>query len=143
MRYQVPQFIEVEDKIIGPLTFVQFIYLVGGLGFMLGCYLLTNSYIVAIILGGPFAVLGLGLAFYRVNDRPLIDVLEHAITFYLNSRDYRWNKVEQNPSDIAKQKALQQIDHNQFIPAATSNKIKDLAWSLDIKESMYSTRDQK
>ena len=27
MQYQVPQFIEVEDKIFGPLTFKQFLYI--------------------------------------------------------------------------------------------------------------------
>ena len=32
MDYQVPQFIEVEDKLVGPLTFKQFVYLAGGAG---------------------------------------------------------------------------------------------------------------
>ena len=32
MRFQVPQFIEIESKIFGPLTFKQFIYLAGGGG---------------------------------------------------------------------------------------------------------------
>ncbi|NCT02072.1 PrgI family protein, partial [Candidatus Parcubacteria bacterium] len=32
MRFEVPQFIEVEDKIFGPLTWRQFLYLSGGLG---------------------------------------------------------------------------------------------------------------
>ena len=30
MRFQVPQFIEVEDKIFGPLTLKQFLYTAGG-----------------------------------------------------------------------------------------------------------------
>jgi len=32
MRFEVPQFIEVEDKIFGPFTWKQFIYLMGGEG---------------------------------------------------------------------------------------------------------------
>ncbi|TSC61742.1 MAG: SsrA-binding protein, partial [Parcubacteria group bacterium Athens0416_74] len=32
MQFQVPQFIEVEDKIVGPLTFKQFVFIAGGLG---------------------------------------------------------------------------------------------------------------
>ena len=32
MQFQVPQFIEVEDKIFGPLTFKQFVYVAGGAG---------------------------------------------------------------------------------------------------------------
>ncbi|TSC80302.1 MAG: hypothetical protein G01um101429_152 [Parcubacteria group bacterium Gr01-1014_29] len=31
-QFQVPQFIEVEDKIFGPLTTKQFFYLLGGGG---------------------------------------------------------------------------------------------------------------
>jgi hypothetical protein len=38
MRFQVPQFIEVEDKIFGPLTVKQFIYLAGGAGLVFILY---------------------------------------------------------------------------------------------------------
>ena len=37
MRFQVPQFIEIEDKIFGPLTIKQFIYIAGGAGL---CFIL-------------------------------------------------------------------------------------------------------
>jgi hypothetical protein len=33
MQFQVPQFLDVEDKIIGPFTIKQFLYLAGGAGF--------------------------------------------------------------------------------------------------------------
>ena len=32
MRFEVPQFVDIEDKIFGPLTFKQFIYIAGGAG---------------------------------------------------------------------------------------------------------------
>ena len=32
MRFEVPQFIEIEDKIFGPFTWKQFVYLGGGIG---------------------------------------------------------------------------------------------------------------
>ena len=32
MQFQVPQFLDVEDKIIGPFTIKQFLYLAGGVG---------------------------------------------------------------------------------------------------------------
>jgi hypothetical protein len=31
MQFRVPQFIDIEDKLFGPLTFKQFIYLAGEL----------------------------------------------------------------------------------------------------------------
>jgi hypothetical protein len=39
MRFQVPQFTDVEDKIVGPLTLKQFVYLAGAGG---GCIILYS-----------------------------------------------------------------------------------------------------
>jgi hypothetical protein len=44
MHYQVPQFIEIEDKIFGPLTLKQFIYLAGGVGLCLIFFSLLPIY---------------------------------------------------------------------------------------------------
>ncbi len=49
MRYQVPQFIEIEDKIFGPLTLKQFIYLAGGGGLCLIFFSLLPLYIMVIL----------------------------------------------------------------------------------------------
>jgi len=71
MRYEVPQFIEIEDKIVGPLTWKQFVFLAGGAG---GAVLLWLSLppLIAIFLIVPIAVLALALAFYKYNQRPFI-----------------------------------------------------------------------
>ena len=49
MRFQVPQFIEVEDKIFGPMTLKQFIYMAGGAGLSFLIYVLAKSLIVAFL----------------------------------------------------------------------------------------------
>ena len=51
-QYQVPQFIEIEDKIFGPLTLKQFIYLAGGGGLCLVFFTLLPMWLV-ILLGIP------------------------------------------------------------------------------------------
>lgn len=145
MQFQVPQFVEVEDKIFGPLTATQFIYLVGGFGFAFAMWLLLPFWL-AVITGAPFALLGLGLAFYKVNDRPLIHALESGFQYFFSSKLYIWEKKKQktiNPEDIMLPGETPREDAAQFAPAATANKIKDLAWSLDIKESIYSDKTQK
>lgn len=145
MQFQVPQFVEVEDKIFGPLTATQFIYLAGGFGFAFAMWLLLPLWL-AIILGAPFALLGLGLAFYKVNDRPLINVLEAGFQYVFRTKLYIWEKKKQKvPSgdDFVIPGQTPKEDAAQFAPAATANKIKDLAWSLDIKDSIYSDRNQK
>jgi hypothetical protein len=82
MRFEVPQFIDVEDKIFGPLTFKQFIYLVGGGG---TCYLSYKLVLFPfwIILSAGFAIFALLLAFYRLNNRPFIEVAQNWLTFKL------------------------------------------------------------
>ena len=70
----MPQFIEVEDKIFGPFTLKQFIYLAGGAG-IVALLLFTLPLIVAILLSIPVAGLAGALAFYRMNNKPFIEVL--------------------------------------------------------------------
>jgi hypothetical protein len=71
MQFQVPQFIEVEDRIFGPLTFKQFVYLAGGLG---AGYLLYR--VLPFIVAAPLimAIVGFAaaLAFIKFNGRPFI-----------------------------------------------------------------------
>ena len=70
MQYQVPQFIEVEDKIFGPLTLKQFVYIAGslGTGFVLWNFL---PKLFAVPVGLAVIALGFALAFIKVNSRPL------------------------------------------------------------------------
>ena len=78
MKFQVPQFIEVEDKIFGPFTIKQFIYLAGGgaLSFVIYTYISPFSFILAIVLLLPVAGLAVALALYKVNNQPFIAVIE-------------------------------------------------------------------
>lgn len=143
MRFQVPQFIEVEDKLFGPLTVTQFIYLAGGIGFFVALWLVLPLW-AAVLLGGPVAFLGAALAFIKVNDRPFINVLQSALEFRLKHRLYVWDKNRRTEVKSAPLKDTEpEDDVAKYVPAATASKIKDLAWSLDIKESLYSDRNQK
>ena len=65
MRFQVPQFIEVEDKIFGPLTIKQFIYLLGGAGLSFIIYsFIGNLYISAVFI---IPVVAFALAYYLLS----------------------------------------------------------------------------
>ena len=132
MRYQVPQFIEIEDKIIGPLTIKQFVYLAGGAGmsFLAFRYL---TLILALPVIAVIIVLSLALAFYKVNNRGFVDFLESVFTFYTKERLYIWKKMpkEVAPTPTAAELATPQV----FVPKLSESKLKDLAWSLDINEN--------
>jgi len=130
MQYQVPQFIEVEDKIFGPLTLKQFIYLAGGGGLCLIFFTLLPIYITA-ILALPVIILSLALAFYRVNGRPLIVALEHAFSYFLGSKLYLW---KQRPTMATPKQAEPTTTPSEFVPKLSESRLRDLAWSLNIKD---------
>ena len=128
MRFQVPQFIEVEDKIFGPLTFKQFIYLAGSVGIAVVLYALLPHFI-AIILALPVLALGASLAFYKVNGKPFIFFVESSVKYYIGSKLYIWKKEDKKPvARVEKREDAPQV----YVPKLSQSKLKDLAWSLDI-----------
>lgn len=91
MRFEVPQFIEIEDKIFGPFTWRQFLYLGGG-GGMAVVLFLTMPLIIALILGVPLALLAGALAFFPVNNRPFSFFLEAMFNYFSKQRLYIWKR---------------------------------------------------
>ena len=134
MQFQVPQFIEVEDKIFGPLTFKQFAYLIGGAG---ACYIIWSMFphFVAVLLIIPIGGFALALAFYSVNGRPFIAVAESALKYLFSGKLYKW-KREEKKKPMAGTGAKPAETTQIVVPKLTEGKLKDIAWSLDIKENI-------
>ena len=91
MRFEVPQFIEIEDKIFGPLTWRQFLYLGGGVGMAVVLFF-TVPFIFFVTLGIPLALLAGALAFYPVNSRPFSYFLEAVFNYLTTKRLYLWRQ---------------------------------------------------
>ncbi len=128
-QYQVPQFIEVEDKIFGPLTLKQFIWLAGGGGLCLLFFSLLPLYLT-IILGIPVMAFSAGLAFFEINGRPLIHAVEHGFNYFFGSKLYLWKQR----TESAKVAVAAAKPANLPIPKLSQSKLKDLSWSLNIKD---------
>ena len=102
MRFQVPQFIEIESKIFGPLTFKQFIYLAGGAGTSFLIYT-ALPFFIAVMFIVPVAAFVIALAFYKVNNRPFIKVTESALRYFTAPKIYIWKKEKlQQPTTVEK-----------------------------------------
>ena len=143
MRYEVPQFIDIEDKIFGPLTFKQALYILGsgGAAFMvfyaLGRVFPELSVVIKLAAGSPFVAIGLALAFVKVNKRPLIFLLESAFYYYLSPKRYIWKKSQrQNQRNIQHGQTEQAVVSKRYVPTVSKNKLKDLAWSLDMESNL-------
>lgn len=133
MRFQVPQFIEVEDKLFGPLTLKQFLYLAGGGA---GIFLLytTLPFFLFILAAAPVAAFSAALAFYKLNNKPFINVVENAFYYFIRTKIYTWKK---KPSSLKTMPVLskgKKAAQTSVPPTLTKNRLRELAWSLDIKK---------
>jgi len=68
-QFTVPQFIDVEDKIIGPLTTRQFLIMLAGAALIAICYKFFDFSLFISLAILIFAVCGI-FAFFRINGRP-------------------------------------------------------------------------
>ena len=140
MRFQVPQFIEVEDKIFGPLTFKQFIYVVGGIGICVLLFLFLPNFL-AVLISVPIALFSAALAFYKVNDKPFINVVEAFVKYLLTNKLYIWKK--ETPQIVSSGKPEEGKIEQVYVPKLSESKLKELTWSLDIKESQNPVTSEK
>lgn len=132
MQFKVPQFIDVEDKLFGPFTFRQFVYFAGGAGIIFVVYKLLPLWIGIFIII-PIAGLSLLLVFYKINGKPFIFYLQAGVDYLVSSKLYIWKQRLVKPEDKNKE-----VDPSSslvsIVPMTTTNKIKDLAWSLDVQD---------
>jgi len=91
MRYTVPQFIDIEDKILGPLTTRQFLILLITIGLMFLTYKLA-TFGTFLLIGIPLFVLGGTMAFARVNGQPFHFFLLNLIQTARKPQLRVWNK---------------------------------------------------
>lgn len=89
MQFQVPQFIETEDKVVGPLTLRQFLYVAVAAGISFVCFFFLQTWAWFVI---TLAVLlaAAALAFAKVEGRPFGNVFISALSFYWNPQTYVW-----------------------------------------------------
>jgi hypothetical protein len=129
MRFQIPQFIDVEDKIFGPFTLKQFIYVAGGVSIAVGGVLMFGFFF-GLLLTLPIVVLAAALAFYKINNRPFIFILESAFKYATKDKLYIWKKTEPEEEAGDTEKKFSSM----VVPNLSESKLKDMNWELDVKK---------
>lgn len=136
MQFKVPQFLEIEDKIFGPFTFKEFVYLAGGAGL---CYMLFK--LLGLLLGTiPIllvAGLSIALTFYHPNGKPFLNMVEAGIKYALQDKLYIWKRhaikvKKEQQKEIGAAIELKKETMNQGGVKLSGGKLRDLAWSLDV-----------
>ena len=91
MQFQVPQKIDLEDKVIGPLTIKQFLYLLAG-GMLDYIWFRFFNFTVFFLLALPTTVLFVALALARVQDQPFPQFLGSLVLFVLRPKQRTWGR---------------------------------------------------
>lgn len=89
-RFTVPQFIDVEDKIIGPITTRQFLVLLGG-GLLIAILYRLFDFSAFLVVGSLTFGFTILLAFVKVNGRPFHYFLLNLIQTSKRSGRRVWN----------------------------------------------------
>lgn len=133
MQFQVPQFLDVEDKVIGPLTIKQFLYIVGSVG--LGYIAYRFIPYIGLFVGLACIGLGWALGYYKPNKKPFVDMLESAFYYIKSSRLYVWKRSpkKEQTTEINLDN-FKTTTHVGASPTAnTGSKLSDLAWAIDVE----------
>ncbi len=86
-KFQVPQFIETETKLIGPLTLRQFLFVAGGVSMTAMAYVFLNGIFFAVTAVLVLAFFG-SLAFVKVDGQPMLNYLAYLLAYALGSKRY-------------------------------------------------------
>jgi len=101
MQFKVPQNIDLEDKIVGPLTLIQFVYvLVGGLVCYIIFQLLTSYIALVLIIDIPIALVALALAFLKIQDQPLSHFIVAGLAYFQRPKVRFWMREGKSQSVI-------------------------------------------
>jgi len=112
-QFIVPQFIDVESKIIGPLTVRQFLIFLVGAGLIFIVFKLASFWLAAIEGLVIFALTGV-FAFMKINGRPFHYFLLNLLQTVKRPTMKIWNK--QFVGKIAKTKKKKEKAKEIFIP---------------------------
>lgn len=135
MQFQVPQFINIEDKIIGPLTLKQFLYILFTAIILFILFKLLN-FIIFIILAIPVLALAYSLAFIQVNRQPFINVIKNFFGFLRKPDFYIWKKPSpKSPIEEKKiPKIIKKIPAKKNIKRPGKQHIQDIGWRINIEK---------
>lgn len=133
MQFHIPQYIDIEDKLFGPLTLKQAIYVAGGAG---GIYLVwrivPGIFISAPIIAG-IAALTWALAFFPKEKlgKPFIEILEAGFNYMTRDKLYTWKKTTKEAAAGKEEKFMPSLPVS--TPVVPSGKLSSASFNLDVR----------
>jgi len=129
MIFNIPQFIDKEDKIVGPITAKQLGWMFGAGAILLVVWNLldTTAFYMAAV---PIVGITLAFAFYRPYNQSLASFIYFTFLFLFREKIYVWKRVQTKELPIKKAPAQKKPDQN--LEARMNNqKIEEISKLLD------------
>lgn len=145
MQYAIPQFVDIEDRVIGPLTIRQFLFILGG-GLLTAAgyavFDLSLFIFSGIILMGVASV----FAFVKINGQKFEKFLVNFVLFSTNPKRRLWAKDTQAKmqkiTNAERRTVTLKQDSKEEV---TRSKLRELSTMLDTSARYYaeSTSEQQ
>jgi len=132
-QFTVPQFIEHEAKIVGPLTFKQFVFI--GIAVAI-CFIFyfTAPFFIFVVAAIVVMIGGLALAFLKSGGRSLPVVLKNFFVFSLAPKMYLWKQKQGLPPKIIKiASAPKEIEKSSVPTVAGKSRLNTLSTQIETK----------
>lgn len=129
MMSNVPQFIDIEDKIAGPLTWRQLLWMIGMGITLLVLYNMIPG-VVFVVLAIPIVLAFSAFAFYRPQGQPLISFIGHGFFFFFRPKVAVWERPVIRPQVVRETKSPIK-DESDEVKGVSRDKLHELAQILD------------
>lgn len=125
MSAKIPQDVTREDRLIGPLTLRQFLFVLGGgsvIFIAYQYYSLRYLYLIEFaLISFIFGTLALAFAFAKINGLPFGAFMSHLFEFLLSPKRRRWAKEDEEVLTIADSTLPTQIKNSDEQKDKTTN----------------------
>ena len=130
--YKVPQDVEADDKLIGPFSFRQFVYLLIAGGLIALAVALFQIFPALAIIPLPPVFLFLALALPLKKDQPMETYLAALVSYYLKPRVRRWMPGQRESTIIiTAPKVVEEVRTRDLSQEEATNRLSFLADIVD------------
>ena len=132
-QYKVPQDVEADDKLIGPFSFRQFVYLLIAAGLAAVAVALFQLFPLLAIIPVPFILLFLALALPLKKDQPMETYLAAIVSYYLKPRKRVWTPGQRESTILITAPKI--VDDNRSRDLSQEEATHRLSFLADIVDS--------
>ncbi len=130
MRFVVPQFIDIEPKIMGPVSLRQFLILLATGGLIFVCYKLADFTLFLIETVVLFALGGI-IAFFKVNGQPVHFFLLNFLQSAKRPKLRVWYKEGIEAKEVILSEKVKEKEEEIARPPLSSKRLSEISLIVD------------